>query len=105
MVLGSDAIMFNQITIVVPLLEYDIAQMRENTLTTTIPHLFSSLTAFSSVNKSNIIALCFNFLETFQINQSKSKRNEEIFMLKKQFLLSDLFPLRVFLPFPDDDNK
>ncbi len=36
----------------------------------TVPHLFTSISAFSAESKSYIIALRFNVLETLQINQT-----------------------------------
>jgi len=44
--------------------------MRNTSITITVPHLLSPISVFSTESKSYIIALCFNVLETLQINQS-----------------------------------
>ena len=44
-----------------------MAQMRKATFTTTVPHLFSPISAFSAESKSYIITLCINVHETIQI--------------------------------------
>ena len=44
--------------------------MKNISFNTTVPHLLSPVSAFNAENKPYINTLRFNFLETFQINQS-----------------------------------
>ena len=47
-----------------------MAHMRKATFTTTVPHLFSPISALSAENKPSIFALRFRVHRTFQINKS-----------------------------------
>ena len=70
--------------------------MINTSLTITVPHLFSTISAISAESKSYIIALRFKFHEALQINRSN-------FLIFNPFLY-EFLEIILFIPVDRQEN-